>query len=297
MLNANKKFITLNSDVVKNESINLINLGLAIKELRLQKGITRNSLAFKSSISMRYLAQIESGKGNPTITILKNIAYALNMTVKDLLFSKRNNTKADIIKNKVETYNDYQLRQVLYFLNNFEKKIPKKNNKKKIALIGLRGAGKTTLGTMYSQEFKVPMFEITNEIEKKAGMKINEILELGGQNMYRRLEYNVINSLSKNNKKLIILTGGSMVSEKETFNFVLKNFFTIWIKAKPEEHMERVIKQGDLRPIGSNPKAMDDLYNILKERQIFYYQADATVSTENKNKKISYKNLKNIILN
>ena len=297
MLNANKKFITLNSDVVKNEGINLINLGLAIKELRLQKGITRNSLAFKASISMRYLAQIESGKGNPTITILKNIAYALNITVKDLLFSKRNNTKADIIKNKVETYNDYQLRQVLYFLNNFEKKIPKKNNKKKIALIGLRGAGKTTLGTMYSQEFKVPMFEITNEIEKKAGMKINEILELGGQNMYRRLEYSVINSLSKNNKKLIILTGGSMVSEKETFNFVLKNFFTIWIKAKPEEHMERVIKQGDLRPIGSNPKAMDDLYNILKERQIFYYQADATVSTENKNKKISYKDLRNIILN
>ena len=150
---------------------------------------------------------------------------------------------------------------------------------------------------MYSKEFKIPLYEISSEIEKAGGMKISEIIELGGQGMYRRLEFQVINNLLKKNKKLIVLTGGSIVSEIETYNFVLENFYTIWIKAKPEEHMNRVIKQGDLRPMGSNPKAMDDLNNILKERKNLYLQADAVVNTENKNKNDSYKELKEIIIN
>ena len=282
---------------IENEKIDLLNIGLIIKRLRIQRGITRYTLAIKSSISIRYLAQLESGKGNPTITILKNIAYALNLTLKDLLFYKKNNTKVDLIKSKVDNYNNNQLKEVLNFLNNFDKKTPKKINKNKLALIGLRGAGKTTLGKMYSKEFKIPLYEISSEIEKAGGMKISEIIELGGQGMYRRLEFQVINNLLKKNKKLIVLTGGSIVSEIETYNFVLENFYTIWIKAKPEEHMNRVIKQGDLRPMGSNPKAMDDLNSILKERKNLYLQADAIVNTENKNKNDSYKELKEIIIN
>ncbi len=282
---------------IENEKIDLLNIGLIIKRLRIQRGITRHTLAIKSSISIRYLAQLESGKGNPTITILKNIAYALNLTLKDLLFYKKNNTKVDLIKSKVDNYNNNQLKEVLNFLDNFDKKTPKKINKNKLALIGLRGAGKTTLGKMYSKEFKIPLYEISSEIEKAGGMKISEIIELGGQGMYRRLEFQVINNLLKKNKKLIVLTGGSIVSEIETYNFVLENFYTIWIKAKPEEHMNRVIKQGDLRPMGSNPKAMDDLNSILKERKNLYLQADAIVNTENKNKNDSYKELKEIIIN
>jgi len=282
---------------IENERIDLLNIGLIIKRLRIQRGITRHTLAIKSSISIRYLAQLESGKGNPTITILKNIAYALNLTLKDLLFYKKNNTKVDLIKSKVDNYNNNQLKEVLNFLNNFDKKAPKKINKNKLALLGLRGAGKTTLGKMYSKEFKIPLYEISSEIEKAGGMKISEIIELGGQGMYRRLEFQVINNLLKKNKKLIVLTGGSIVSEIETYNFVLENFYTIWIKAKPEEHMNRVIKQGDLRPMGSNPKAMDDLNSILEERKNLYLQADAIVNTENKNKNDSYKELKEIIIN
>ena len=166
---------------IENEKIDLLNIGLIIKRLRIQRGITRHTLAIKSSISIRYLAQLESGKGNPTITILKNIAYALNLTLKDLLFYKKNNTKVDLIKSKVDNYNNNQLKEVLNFLNNFDKKTPKKINKNKLALIGLRGAGKTTLGKMYSKEFKVPLYEISSEIEKAGGMKISEIIELGGQ--------------------------------------------------------------------------------------------------------------------
>ena len=292
------KDYSLNSAIkIENEKIDLLNIGVIIKRLRIQRGITIRTLAIKSSISIRYLAQLESGKGNPPITMLKNIAYALNLTLKDLLFYRKNNTKVDLIKSKVDNYNNNQLKEVLNFLNNFDKKTPKKINKNKLALIGLRGAGKTTLGKMYSKEFKIPLYEISSEIEKAGGMKISEIIELGGQGMYRRLEFQVINNLLKKNKKLIVLTGGSIVSEIETYNFVLENFYTIWIKAKPEEHMNRVIKQGDLRPMGSNPKAMDDLNSILKERKNLYLQADAIVNTENKNKNDSYKELKEIIIN
>ena len=110
--------------------------------------------------------------------------------------------------------------------------------------------------------------------------------------MYRRLEYDTIQSLYKKNKKLLILTGGSVVSEKETYSFILNNFYTIWIKASPKEHMERVIKQGDLRPMGSNPRAMDDLKNILKERIDLYHKADQIVDTENKTINESYELLK-----
>ena len=295
MIHNNK---SLNSSLkIEKEKGILSNIGLVIKKIRIQRGITRDALAIKSKVSLRYLAKLESGIGNPTISVLKNIAYALNFTLKELLFSEYADNKTNLIKNKIDQYSNAQLEEILLFLNNLDKKKSNKINKKKIALIGLRGAGKTTLGLMYSREFNIPLYETTNEIEKEAGMKVNEVIELGGQSMYRRLEYNVIYNLSKKNKKLMLLTGGSMVSEKQTFDFVLNNFFTIWIKAQPKEHMDRVIKQGDLRPMASNPKAMDDLHNILKERKHLYNLADITLSTENKSENRSYKDLIKIIEN
>ena len=293
-----KKNFTLNSSLkIEKEKKLLANIGLIIKKIRIQRGITRDILAIKSKISLRYLAKLESGNANPTISVLKNIAYALNITFKELMFTENSDNKKNLVKSKIDQYNNVQIKEILLFLNKFDKEQPKKINKNKIALIGLRGAGKTTLGSMFSEEFNMPLYEITNEIEKESGMKVNEIMELGGQSMYRRLEYNAIFNLSKKNKKLIILTGGSMVSEKQTFDFVLNNFFTIWIKATPKEHMERVIKQGDLRPMASNPKAMDDLNNILKERKNLYSQADVILNTKDKNPGTSYKDLKYLIKN
>ena len=293
-----KKNFSLNSSFkIEKEKKLLANIGLIIKKIRIQRGISRDILAIKSKISLRYLAKLESGNGNTTISVLKNIAYALNITLKELLFTENIDNKMNLVKNKIDQYNNVQLKEILSFLNKFDKKQPKKINKNKIALIGLRGAGKTTLGSMFSQEFNMPLYEITNEIEKESGMKVNEIMELGGQSMYRRLEYNAIFNLSKKNKKLIILTGGSMVSEKQTFDFVLNNFFTIWIKAKPKEHMERVINQGDLRPMASNPKAMDDLNNILKERKNLYSQADVILNTKDKDPDTSYEDFKYLIKN
>ena len=293
-----KNFSLTSIKNIEKEKLLLDELGFIIRKYRSQRGLSRQMLATKSNISLRYLAQLEAGSGNPSITILKNIAYALNITLENLLFANSyKDKKVDYIKKKIDHYEKHQITELLELIDNIDKKKTIKINKNKIALIGLRGAGKSTLGNMYSKEFKIPIYEITKEIEKIGGMNINEIIEFGGQGMYRRLEYTAIHNLYKKNKKLIILTGGSVVSEKETFNFLLKNFYTVWIKASPKEHMKRVIKQGDLRPISSNPKAMEDLNNILKERQHLYSKASEIVNTENKDKIFSYKDLVSKIKN
>ena len=293
-----KNFSLTSIKNIEKEKLLLDELGLIIRKYRSQRGLSRQMLATKSNISLRYLAQLEAGSGNPSITILKNIAYALNITLENLLFANSyKDKKVDYIKKKIDNYEKHQITALLELIDSIDKKKTIKINKNKIALIGLRGAGKSTLGNMYSKEFKIPIYEITKEIEKIGGMNINEIIEFGGQGMYRRLEYTAIHNLYKKNKKLIILTGGSVVSEKETFNFLLKNFYTVWIKASPKEHMKRVIKQGDLRPISSNPKAMEDLNNILKERQHLYSKASHIVNTENKDKIFSYKELVSKIKN
>ena len=293
-----KNFSLTSIKNIEKEKLLLDELGFIIRKYRSQRGLSRQMLATKSNISLRYLAQLEGGSGNPSITILKNIAYALNITLENLLFANSyKDEKVDYIKKKIDHYEKHQITALLELIDNIDKKKTIKINKNKIALIGLRGAGKSTLGNMYSKEFKIPIYEITKEIEKIGGMNINEIIEFGGQGMYRRLEYTAIHNLYKKNKKVIILTGGSVVSEKETFNFLLKNFYTVWIKASPKEHMKRVIKQGDLRPISSNPKAMEDLNNILKERQHLYSKASEIVNTENKDKIFSYKDLVSKIKN
>ena len=296
MANLKESEFSLNSlkDIEK-EKLTLSDIGSVIRSYRSQRGMSRQILANRSGISMRYLAQLESGGGNPTLAILKNIAYSLNITLSNLLFLKSNkDTKIEIIKGKFDQYNNSQINKIVNFLNKIDIE-NKKKKKNKIALIGLRGAGKSTLGSMYSKENNIPMFEVTNEVEKLGGMNISEIIELGGQEMYRRLEFNAIHKLYKKSNKLIISTGGSIVSEKETFNFLLNNFYTIWIKANPKEHMDRVIKQGDSRPMNSNPKAMDDLYNILKERQHLYAQADLVINTENMDVGATFKEFKNKI--
>ena len=296
MTNLNESDLSLNSfKDIEREKLTLSDIGSVIRSYRSQRGMSRQILANRSGISMRYLAQLESGAGNPTLAILKNIAYSLNVTLSTLLFLKSNkDSKIESIKSKFDQYNNSQIKKITNFLDKIDND-NKKFNKNKIALIGLRGAGKSTIGNLYSKDYNIPMYEVTNEVEKLGGMNISEIIELGGQEMYRRLEFNAIHKFYKYKNKLIISTGGSIVSEKETFNFLLKNFYTVWIKANPKEHMNRVIKQGDSRPMRSNPKAMDDLYNILKERQHLYAKANLIIDTENKDVNTSYYDFKNKI--
>ena len=267
------------------------NIGLIVKKYRSKRGITRQVLANKSGISLRYLAQLESGKANPTISIIANIAHALNLSLSDIFFNSKN-TNNNLMDQRFNSFNSHQKDKVYELINDIYKENKLNKNKNKIALIGLRGAGKSTLGNMLHNEYAYPLFEATNEIEKLGGMNINEIIELGGQGMYRRFEYDVVKSLSNNHKKIVLLTGGSIVSEHKTYSYLLNNYFTIWIKASPEEHMQRVLNQGDSRPMASNPRAMDDLNNILNERISLYSKADLIVDTENTTVKKAYNNLK-----
>ena len=282
----------LSIKAIEKEREGLINIGFIIKKYRAKRGITRQILANKSGISLRYLAQLESGKANPTISILKNISYSLNMTLSDMFFTYNNETTIDMHDSRLMKFSSEQRKKVLSLIENIDRENRSKKNKNKIALIGLRGAGKSTIGKMFHKEFNVPLFEATNEIEKLGGMNINEVIELGGQGMYRRYEYDIISSIHKNHKNLILLTGGSIVSEKEKYNYILNNYFTIWIKTSPMEHMNRVLKQGDSRPMASNPRAMEDLNNILNERISLYSKADIIIDTENFSAEQSYLDFK-----
>ena len=291
ILDQENNLLSLNA--IKEESIRLNNIGLIVKKHRAKRGITRKLLASLSGISIRYLAQLEAGKANPTISILKNIAYALNMSLSDMLFENEyNEIQLGTLDNKLSEFSSEQLKKVHNLVENIYRENTIKKNKNKIAFIGLRGAGKSTLGNMLHKEFNTPVFEVSNEIEILGGMNINEIIELGGQGMYRRFEYDIVSSFHKNHDNLILLTGGSIVSEKETYNYLLNNYFTVWIKASPMEHMSRVLMQGDSRPMNSNPRAMEDLNNILNERVSLYSKADLIIDTEDSSIKQSYSKLK-----
>ena len=291
ILDQENNLLSLNA--IKEESIRLNNIGLIVKKHRAKRGITRKLLASLSGISIRYLAQLEAGKANPTISILKNIAYALNMSLSDMLFENEyNEIQLGTLDNKLSEFSSEQLKKVHNLVENIYRENTVKKNKNKIAFIGLRGAGKSTLGNMLHKEFNAPVFEVSNEIEILGGMNINEIIELGGQGMYRRFEYDIVSSFHKNHDNLILLTGGSIVSEKETYNYLLNNYFTVWIKASPMEHMSRVLMQGDSRPMNSNPRAMEDLNNILNERVSLYSKADLIIDTEDSSIKQSYSKLK-----
>jgi XRE family aerobic/anaerobic benzoate catabolism transcriptional regulator len=215
------------------------------------------------------------------------------MSLSDMLFENEyNEIQLGTLDNKLSEFSSEQLKKVHNLVENIYRENTVKKNKNKIAFIGLRGAGKSTLGNMLHKEFNTPVFEVSNEIEILGGMNINEIIELGGQGMYRRFEYDIVSSFHKNHDNLILLTGGSIVSEKETYNYLLNNYFTVWIKASPMEHMSRVLMQGDSRPMNSNPRAMEDLNNILNERVSLYSKADLIIDTENSSIKESYSKLK-----
>jgi XRE family aerobic/anaerobic benzoate catabolism transcriptional regulator len=167
--------------------------------------------------------------------------------------------------------------------------------RKRIALIGLRGAGKSTLGAALAAELKVPFIELDREVEREAGTGLSEIFLLYGQQGYRRYERRCLEKALESHERCVIATGGSIVSEPATYDLLLSTCFTVWLKALPEEHMSRVIAQGDTRPMAGNTQAMDDLRRILDSRSMLYSQADATVDTAGRAPKHSLKDLKRAV--
>lgn len=254
-------------------------LGARVRELRSLRGMTRKMVAREADVSERHLAQLELGDGNISILLLRRVAAALNASLADL-FSPRAPVPDEkrMIGELLERLPANRLQETVRRLTR-ELAHDEKSRRSRIALIGLRGAGKSTLGQKLSREMNIPFIELDREIEKDTGIALAEIFSLYGQAGYRRIERRTLERVLKEHARAIISIGGGVVSEKETYDRVLANCLTVWVKATPEDHMSRVIAQGDFRVVGENNEAMDDLRRILEARETLYRRADVHLET------------------
>ena len=277
------------------DEIFLFSVARSVRAARARRGMTRKQLAHDAGVSERLLAQLEVGEGNTSIVLLRRITAALNISLPDLFMDAiEPKPEKRFIQNLLERLPDHRLKEVAQeLISEFGEDV--KLRWSRLALIGLRGAGKSTLGVKIAKEFKAPFVELDAEIEKDAGIPLAEIFSLYGQSGYRRIERQTLERVLQQHERVIMSVGGGVVSEKENYDYLLKNCFTIWIKARPEEHMARVIAQGDFRAMENNDEAMEDLRRILEAREPFYEKADGVVHTSGETAEQSFAKLKELI--
>lgn len=264
--------------VAANDAAFLNRLGERVRDARARRGLTRKDLARDSRISERYLAQLEAGHGNISILLLRQIAAALGLALDDLIEEEEQPVELTLIHQLLQRLPKQRLARIRARLQS-EFGSPAAERSRRIALIGLRGAGKSTLGAALARKLSVAFIELDREIEREAGTGLSEIFLLYGQQGYRRYERRCLEKALEAHERCVIATGGSIVSEPGTYDFLLSTCFTVWLKAEPEEHMARVVAQGDTRPMAGNAQAMEDLRRILLGRGMLYAQADAVVDT------------------
>jgi XRE family transcriptional regulator, aerobic/anaerobic benzoate catabolism transcriptional regulator len=253
-------------------------LGRHVRETRERRGMARRNLSQTAGVSERYLAQLEAGEGNASVLLLRNVARALGLPLAELIEQRENSVEQRLIRRFLERLPAHRLEDVVFrLMRDFGQE--ESARRKRIALVGLRGAGKTTLGSTLAQELRRPFVELDREIEREAGIGLSEIFLLYGQAGYRRIERRCLERMIETHGEMVMTVGGGIVSEPETFNLLLINCFTVWVKASPDEHMARVVAQGDFRPMQGNTEAMDDLRRILDARDPLYRKADATIDT------------------
>ena len=270
-------------------------LGERVRAARARSGMTRKDLAGESGVSERYLAHLESGQGNISVLLLQKVAAALNLPLGELISGQDGQAvELTLIQQFLRRLPPQQLPGVRAQLMREFGSGPSERMKR-IALIGLRGAGKSTLGELLAKQLGVPFVELDREVEREAGTSLSEIFLLSGQQGYRRYERRCLEKVLQQRDRCVIATGGSIVSEPGTYDVLLSTCFTIWLKALPEEHMARVVAQGDTRPMAGNAEAMDDLRRILDGRGVLYGQADATVDTAGRTVERSLRELRKVI--
>jgi XRE family aerobic/anaerobic benzoate catabolism transcriptional regulator len=253
-------------------------MGKRVREARERRGMSRRALAVAADISERYLAQLEAGEGNASVVLLRRVATALGLPLPDLVGGNESPVEQRLIRRFFERLPAHRLEDViLQLMRDFGQKEAARKNR--IALVGLRGAGKSTLGAAIAKELRSPFVELDREIEREAALPLSEVFMLYGQAGYRRIERRCLDRLLETSDSLVLAAGGGIVSEPDTYNVLLVNCYTVWIKASPEEHMSRVISQGDFRPMDGHEAAMEDLRRILTAREPLYARADAVVDT------------------
>lgn len=259
----------------------LAGVGQRIKLLRARRGLTRKALSVEADVSERHLSNLENGLGNASVLVLRQVADALGSTVAEIV-GDETATSAEwvLIRELLHGRDDRDLARARVALTNvFDDRRREPDRMGRIALVGLRGAGKSTLGRMLASELDVPFVELSAEIEKLAGCPRSEIHDLYGATAYRRYELRALEAVLASHERVVLATPGGIVSESHTFNLLLSRCFTIWLKASPEEHMRRVAAQGDMRPMAASREAMEDLKSILAGRTDFYAKADMSFDT------------------
>jgi XRE family aerobic/anaerobic benzoate catabolism transcriptional regulator len=240
------------------ESAYLAQLGDRVRSWRNSQGMTRKALAAASGVSERYLAQLEAGEGNISVLLLRRVARAMGVQVESLVRDAPDNVPA----------------------------------RRRIGLLGLRGAGKSTLGAKLAASLGVPFVELDSEVEREAGAKLGEVFAMYGQEAFRRFERRALERVLRTHEGAVIAAGGSLVTDPDTYRLLLDNCHTVWLKARPEEHMNRVMAQGDMRPFKGRSAAMDEIRKLLADRDHLYSRADATVETSGKSSKSSLEELR-----
>ena len=259
----------------------LVALGKRVGALRARRGLTRKAVAIAADVSERHLANLEYGLGNASILVLLQVAGALQCSLAEIIGdSTTTSPEWLMIRELLEQRDEAALKRVRIAIGEMlgtgggnALRSPR------IALVGLRGAGKSSLGQRLAEDLGFPLVELSREIEKLAGCSVSEILGLYGMNAYRRYERRALEEAIQRYPEAVIATPGGMVSDPATFNLLLSHCTTVWLQASPEDHMRRVMEQGDLRPMADSQEAMGDLKDILAGRAPFYAKADFTLDT------------------
>jgi XRE family aerobic/anaerobic benzoate catabolism transcriptional regulator len=263
----------------------LVALGERVRALRSRRGMTRKAVSLAAGVSERHLANLEYGEGNASILVLLQVAGALHCTLAELLGDVTTSSPEWLmIRELLEHQDDAALRRVRLAVGELlgtggAQGSAQTAPSPRVALVGLRGAGKTALGQMLADELGFPFVELSREIEKFAGCSVSEIQGLYGQNAYRRYERRALEEAIQIYPEAVIATPGGLVSDPATFNQLLGHCTTVWLQADAEDHMARVRAQGDLRPMAASKEAMEDLKGILAGRAAFYSKAQLQLNT------------------
>ena len=271
-------------------------LGERVRDTRARHGMTRRMLAHDSGISERYLAQLESGRGNFSIVLLRRVAFALDVSLSNLVSEEEPPVEYELLTERLRRLDVTELAEAADLLaQRFDDGLARTQ---RVALIGLRGAGKSTLGRELARRLNWHFVELSREVEHEAGIAVTEIFNLWGQAAYRRYERQAIERLIRTRSRIVIATGGGLVAELGSFERLLAASYAVWLQATPEDHWERVVrKEGDdrVRGGGGEAQAMADMRRILTQRERLYRKADAYLDTSGKSEAQSLRELLQIV--
>ena len=271
----------------------LARLGERVRAWRDEHDLSRKALAAASGVSERYLAQLEAGLGNISVLLLRRIARAMHVSIEDLVRENGASTELALLARFAETLPQDKVAEAhRLLLARFGSP-----RKARIALLGLRGAGKSTLGAKLAAQLGVPFVELDREVEREAGAGLGEVFSIYGQEAFRRFERRALERVLRQHPRAVIATGGSLVAEPEAYAMLREHCYCVWLKASPEEHMARVIAQGDMRPFRGRAAALDEIRRILAERDPLYARADAVIDTSGRSLKQSFAALRALATN